>query len=41
MVTQKEQSSESPVVVDVPVYELCFNHQNPRLFLSMSSPKKI
>ena len=33
MVTQKEQPSESPVVVDVPVYELCFNHQNPRLFL--------
>lgn len=33
MVTQKEQTLESPVVVDVPVYELCFNRQNPRLFL--------
>ena len=32
MVIQKEQTPESPVV-DVSVYELCFNHQNPRLFL--------
>jgi len=33
MVTQKEQTSESPVVVDVPIHELHFDHQNPRLFL--------
>lgn len=32
MVTQKEQTPESPVV-EVPVYELCFNRQNPRFFL--------
>lgn len=33
VVTQKEQTSESSVVVDVPIHELHFDHRNPRLFL--------
>lgn len=33
MVTQREQMPISPVVVDVPTLELCFDYKNPRLFL--------